>query len=224
MPRAPATSCCSTKPIPARRNTPQSHHAWQPRVSRPSPSISVRAARCTALTRRPLVCRSPPRTNRQSPISSPLSIGHCPSISRSFSGAAATRLPWCLRLQQSMPTRSARSSRFSPGEYLKDRGSVARAAARVRAPIYVTSSPEAEEVRASRAILAASPARVKTQYVPRFGLQCIDVNRGTRSKRRRRQLDACTCLLERASSTTVLTRTIFAAQSGIARTPPPASS
>jgi hypothetical protein len=40
----------------------------------------------------------------------------------------------------------------------------------VRAPIYVTSSPDAEEVRAARAILSASPARVKTQYVPRFGV------------------------------------------------------
>jgi len=59
---------------------------------------------------------------------------------------------------------------FSPGEYLEDRGSVARAAARVRAPIYVTSSPDAEEVRSARAILAASPARVKTQYQPRFGV------------------------------------------------------
>jgi len=59
---------------------------------------------------------------------------------------------------------------FSPGEYLEDRGSVTRAAARVRAPIYVTSSPDAEEVRSARAILAASPARVKTQYLPRFGV------------------------------------------------------
>jgi len=59
---------------------------------------------------------------------------------------------------------------FSPGEYLEDSGSVARAAAGVRAPIYVTSSPDAEEVRTARAILAASPARVKTQYVPRFGV------------------------------------------------------
>jgi alpha-beta hydrolase superfamily lysophospholipase len=59
---------------------------------------------------------------------------------------------------------------FSPGEYLEDKGSVSRAAAEVRVPIYVTSAPDAEEVRAARAILAASPARVKTQYVPRFGV------------------------------------------------------
>src|SRR5581483_10729382 len=55
---------------------------------------------------------------------------------------------------------------FSPGEYLKDGGSVAGAAAKVRVPIYVTSSPDIEEVRAARAILAASPSQVKTQYVP----------------------------------------------------------
>jgi len=59
---------------------------------------------------------------------------------------------------------------FSPGEYLADRGAVARAAAGVRVPIYVSSAPEADEVRAARAILSASPARVKTQYVPRFGV------------------------------------------------------
>jgi alpha-beta hydrolase superfamily lysophospholipase len=59
---------------------------------------------------------------------------------------------------------------FSPGEYFGDDKPVARAAARVRAPIYVTSSPAAEEVQAARAILAASPATAKTQYVPQFGV------------------------------------------------------
>jgi len=59
---------------------------------------------------------------------------------------------------------------FSPGEYFGDDQPVARAAARVRAPIYVTSSPSAEEVQAARAIIAASPAGVKTQYVPQFGV------------------------------------------------------
>jgi alpha-beta hydrolase superfamily lysophospholipase len=59
---------------------------------------------------------------------------------------------------------------FSPGEYLEPSGSVARAAARVRTPIYVTSSPAGEEIRAARAILAASPAGTKIQYVPKFGV------------------------------------------------------
>jgi dienelactone hydrolase len=59
---------------------------------------------------------------------------------------------------------------FSPGEYLEDMGAVARAAAQVHAPIYVTSSSDADEVSAAKAILAASPARSKTQYVPQFGV------------------------------------------------------
>ena len=59
---------------------------------------------------------------------------------------------------------------FSPGEYFGDDKPVARAAAHVSAPIYVTSSPSADEVQAARAILAASPARAKTQYVPQIGV------------------------------------------------------
>jgi alpha-beta hydrolase superfamily lysophospholipase len=57
---------------------------------------------------------------------------------------------------------------FSPGEYLKQSGAVARASAQVYAPIYVTSSPD--EVDAARQILAASPAAAKTQFVPKFGV------------------------------------------------------
>jgi len=59
---------------------------------------------------------------------------------------------------------------FSPGEYFDDTKAVARAAAKVRAPIYVTSAPDAGEVSDAKAILAASPARSKTQYVPQFGV------------------------------------------------------
>jgi pimeloyl-ACP methyl ester carboxylesterase len=59
---------------------------------------------------------------------------------------------------------------FSPGEYFEDTGAVARAAAKVRAPIYVTSSPDADEVSDAKAILAASPALSKIQYVPQFGV------------------------------------------------------
>src|SRR6266446_2243136 len=59
---------------------------------------------------------------------------------------------------------------FSPGEYLEDTGAVARTAAQVYAPIYVTSSPDADEVSAAKAILAASPARSKTRYLPQFGV------------------------------------------------------
>jgi alpha-beta hydrolase superfamily lysophospholipase len=59
---------------------------------------------------------------------------------------------------------------FSPGEYFDDMKAVARAAAKVRAPIYVTSAPDAGEVSDAKAILAASPARSKTQYVPQIGV------------------------------------------------------
>jgi alpha-beta hydrolase superfamily lysophospholipase len=59
---------------------------------------------------------------------------------------------------------------FSPGEYLEREGEVTRAAARVHVPIYVTSSTDAGEIQAGRAILSASPARIKTQFVPKFGV------------------------------------------------------
>jgi len=59
---------------------------------------------------------------------------------------------------------------FSPGEYFDDTEAVARAAAMVHAPIYVTSAPDAGEVNDAKAILAASPAHSKTQYVPQFGV------------------------------------------------------
>jgi dienelactone hydrolase len=59
---------------------------------------------------------------------------------------------------------------FSPGEYLETEGEVTHAAARVRVPIYLTSSSDANEIQAGHAILSASPARIKTQFVPKFGV------------------------------------------------------
>src|SRR5215470_19248619 len=59
---------------------------------------------------------------------------------------------------------------FSPGEYFDDTKAVARAAAKVRVPIYITSAPDAGEVSDAKAILAASPAPSKTQYVPQVGV------------------------------------------------------
>lgn len=58
---------------------------------------------------------------------------------------------------------------FSPGEYLDEKGAVARAAAKVTAPIFVTSAQEGHEEDAARAILAASPSTQKTQFVPKLG-------------------------------------------------------
>jgi alpha-beta hydrolase superfamily lysophospholipase len=59
---------------------------------------------------------------------------------------------------------------FSPGEYLDAPDAVRKAAARVAAPIYVTSASARAEVDAARAILAASPAKTKTQFVPGVGI------------------------------------------------------
>ena len=59
---------------------------------------------------------------------------------------------------------------FSPGEYFDDMRAVSKAAAKVRVPIYVTSAPDSGEVSDAKAILAASPARSKTQYVPQVGV------------------------------------------------------
>ncbi|WP_238542498.1 alpha/beta hydrolase [Sphingomonas sp. PAMC 26621] len=59
---------------------------------------------------------------------------------------------------------------FSPGEYLDDKQAVAHAAAAVRVPVFVTSADDAGEIAAARAILAASPAALKRQYLPRAGV------------------------------------------------------
>lgn len=58
---------------------------------------------------------------------------------------------------------------FSPGEYLDDKGAVARAAAKVSAPIFVTSARDVQEEEAAHAILATSPAKVKVQFYPKQG-------------------------------------------------------
>lgn len=57
---------------------------------------------------------------------------------------------------------------FSPGEYFGARSFVRDAAAKVKAPVFVSSDSggEAEE---ARAILAAVPGQAKTQYVPKSG-------------------------------------------------------
>jgi pimeloyl-ACP methyl ester carboxylesterase len=57
---------------------------------------------------------------------------------------------------------------FSPGEYLSGASVAAAAAARVGAPVYVTSASNAGE-EAAAAILAASPAQVKRQTRARVG-------------------------------------------------------
>jgi alpha-beta hydrolase superfamily lysophospholipase len=57
---------------------------------------------------------------------------------------------------------------FSPGEYLGTPDMVRSAAAKVDLPIYVTSAKEKEEVDAAKTILAASPSKMKTQFIPQI--------------------------------------------------------
>ncbi len=59
---------------------------------------------------------------------------------------------------------------FSPGEYFDNKNMVKQAAAKVRVPVYVTSASDQEEVDAAKSILAASPAAVKVQTVPKAGI------------------------------------------------------
>ncbi len=58
---------------------------------------------------------------------------------------------------------------FSPGEYLGKPDLVQTAAAKVTAPIFATSSIDAEEIASAKAILAVSPSPAKTQFIPQVG-------------------------------------------------------
>jgi alpha-beta hydrolase superfamily lysophospholipase len=57
---------------------------------------------------------------------------------------------------------------FSPGEYLSG-ASVDAAAKRVTAPVFVTSAADSFEISAAADILAASPSKLKEQFVPKAG-------------------------------------------------------
>jgi dienelactone hydrolase len=58
---------------------------------------------------------------------------------------------------------------FSPGEYFDDKTLVAKAAARVKAPVFATSAQDGHEIDATRDILAAVPGTNKEQFVPKQG-------------------------------------------------------
>ena len=58
---------------------------------------------------------------------------------------------------------------FSPGEYFGGRA-VKDAAAKVAAPVFITSASDGGEIAEAKAILAASPATLKVQHVPASGL------------------------------------------------------
>ena len=54
---------------------------------------------------------------------------------------------------------------FSPGEYI-DGMSIKGAAAKVRAPLFVTSAKDVDEIAAAKAIVDASPSPLKSQFIP----------------------------------------------------------
>ena len=58
---------------------------------------------------------------------------------------------------------------FSPGEYFGSAFSVAGAAAKVAAPVFVTSASDAGEISAAKAIVAEVPGKA-TQFVPKRGV------------------------------------------------------
>ncbi len=58
---------------------------------------------------------------------------------------------------------------FSPGEYFDDKKLVAKAAANVKAPVFVTSAQDGKEIDAAGDILKAVPVAGKEQFVPKLG-------------------------------------------------------
>ncbi|MEO5938101.1 MAG: alpha/beta hydrolase [Sphingomonas sp.] len=59
---------------------------------------------------------------------------------------------------------------FSPGEYFDDKKMVEVAAAKVSVPVFITSADTMEEVAEAKAIVSATPATDRQQYIPRTGV------------------------------------------------------
>ncbi|MEI9851362.1 MAG: alpha/beta hydrolase [Sphingomonas sp.] len=59
---------------------------------------------------------------------------------------------------------------FSPAEYFEGAPSVAAAAAKLKMPVFVASSPDAKEVAAAKALVDAVPGKDKRQFVPTDGV------------------------------------------------------
>ena len=59
---------------------------------------------------------------------------------------------------------------FSPGEYFNDKKMVAAAAAKVTVPVFVASANTMEEEAEAKAIVSATPATDRQQYIPRTGV------------------------------------------------------
>jgi dienelactone hydrolase len=58
---------------------------------------------------------------------------------------------------------------FSPGEYFDDKQRIAKAAAGVKVPVFVTSAQDGKEIDAARDILKAVPIAGKEQFIPKLG-------------------------------------------------------
>lgn len=58
---------------------------------------------------------------------------------------------------------------FSPGEYFSSKHFVRDAAAKVKVPVFVTSSSDADEISAAKAIVSAVKSTSKTQHIPEQG-------------------------------------------------------
>jgi dienelactone hydrolase len=59
---------------------------------------------------------------------------------------------------------------FSPGEYFNDKKMIEAAAAKVTVPVFVTSANAMEEQAEAKAIISATRATDRQQYVPRTGI------------------------------------------------------
>lgn len=73
------------------------------------------------------------------------------------------------------PGEIAKLLAFSPGEYFSEEyfegePAVARAAQRITIPVFVDSAADKDEIEAAKTILAASPSKLKVQYVPSHGI------------------------------------------------------
>ena len=74
-----------------------------------------------------------------------------------------------LQLASENPGKIAALLAFSPDEYFGGGNPVSRWASGVKAPLFVTSATDVEEIAAAKALVAASPSANKRQFVPESG-------------------------------------------------------
>jgi dienelactone hydrolase len=97
----------------------------------------------------------------------------CPSRSIIWGSSYSAALVFLVAARR--PSAVAAVMAFSPGQYLSpsehpgDEHSVKDAAARVRAPVFITCAQDSEEIAAARAIARAVPGSSAVQFVPKRG-------------------------------------------------------